>query len=203
VRGDEPGSTLIYPSVYNKAFELELHALAKLRRTHGVDSPEYRYLQKVIKYCDSHGVARFEQKLKSAWLRRNRMQHYGFEDLDLLRAVHTDFLKLHDKLQVEAMTFETITEQLLTAGICENTRAANTTTLYAIQWMHGHKFDFQKKQVQTHRARLRKIGIDIAMPCDISKFSLVTVTNARRIQVGQLVAPSWYQQPQRAIKLAA
>lgn len=197
------GSTLIYPSVYNKAFELRLHALSKLQRSHGADSPECKYLQRVIDYCEEHGVVRFEQKVKSAFLRRHDLQFYGFEDMDKLRAIHQEFLKLPEKLQVEAMTFETITQQLISAGVCSSTRSANTTTLYAIQWMHGHQFDISKTQVQTHRARLRKIGIDIALPCDVSKFSLVTVTSARKIQLGQLVAPNWYQQPRPQLRIAA
>lgn len=197
------GSTLIYPSVYNKAFELTLHSLPKIQRSHGADSPQYRYLERVIKYCDEQGVVRFEQKVKSAFLRRNGLQFYGFEDVEKLRVIHEEFLKLPDKLQVEAMTFETITEQLISAGVCKDTRSANTTTIYAIQWMHGHKFDLQKSQVKIHRARLRQIGIDIALPCDVSKFSLVTVTSARKIQLGNLVAPSWYQQPRPQLQLAA
>lgn len=189
------GSTLIYPSVYNKAFELELHALPKIKRLHGPESDEFQYLQNVIKYCNDNGVVRFEQKLKSAFLRRNHMQFYGLSNFKALRAVHDEFLNLHTKLKVESMSLESITQQLISNGICENTRSANVTTLYAIQWMHGEQFDLSKTQVQTHRARLRKIGIDIAMPCDVTKFSLVTVKEAKQITVGQLVAPTWYRKP--------
>lgn len=198
------GSTLIYPSVYNKAFELELHALPKIKRSHGVESDEYKYLQSVIDYCNQHGVVRFEQKLKSAFLRRNNMQFYGLSNFKALRAVHDEFINLHKKLKVESMTLESITQQLLNAGICETWRSANVTTMYAIQWMHGHQFDFSKSQVKTHRARLRKIGIDIAMPCDVTKFSLVTVKEAKQITVGQLVAPTWYRRPATVhLKIAA
>ena len=93
------------------------------------------------------------------------------------------------------MSLESITEKLISNGICEHTKSANATTLYAIQWMSGKIFDLKKKQVKTHRARLRKIGIDIALPCDLSKFSLVTVREATQITVGQLVAPTWYRKP--------
>lgn len=189
------GSSLIYPSVYNKAFELELHALPKIKRSHGAESDEYKYLQSVIEYCHHNGVVRFEQKLKSAFLRRNNMQFYGLSQYKALRSVHDEFINLHKKLKVESMTLESITQQLLNAGICETVRSANITTMYAIQWMHGEQFDLNKTQVQTHRARLRKIGIDIAMPCDVTKFSLVTVKEAKQITVGQLVAPTWYRKP--------
>lgn len=189
------GSSLIYPSVYNKAYELALHTLPKIKRLHGIESAEYKYLTDIIDYCHSHGVVRFEQKLKSAFLRRNNLQFYGLANFDVLRSVHHEFINLHKKLQVEHMSLESITQKLVANGICDNTRSANATTLYAIQWMHGHQFDFNKKQVKTHRARLRKIGIDIALPCDLSKFSLVTVKDSQTITVGQLVAPTWYRKP--------
>ncbi|MFQ1018192.1 phage/plasmid replication protein [Gilliamella sp. BG7] len=60
------------------------------------------------------------------------------------------------------MDFETVAEQLIRCGVVDTTRSANTTAMYALQWMHGQTFDFRKSQVQIHRARLRKIGIDIA-----------------------------------------
>lgn len=44
------------------------------------------------------------------------------------------------------MDFETISEQLIRHGVVETTRSANTTAMYAIQWMHGHTFDFNKRQ---------------------------------------------------------
>lgn len=198
------GGSLIYPSVYNKSFELELHALPKLKRSHGIESDEYKYLLKLIEHCKEQGVVRFEQKLKSAFLRRNKIRFYGmFKDTELVQ-IHNEFINLDKNLQVEHMTLESITQKLITNGICDNTRSANTTTLYAIQWMHGHTFDLSKSQVKTHRARLRKIGIDIAMTCDITKFSLVTVRESRAITVGKLIVPNWYRRAeQQHLKLAA
>ncbi len=190
------GGRLIYPSVYNKAYELELHALPKVKRKFGVDSPEWRYLVNIINYCNFHGVVRFEQKIKSEFLRRNNLNFYGLFDESSFRETHNEFLNIDQKLQVESMSLETITARLIREGICENTRAANVTTLYAIQWMHGHQFDFSKKQVQTHRARLRKIGIDIALKCDLTKFSLVNVRHSQTVEVKPLSMPDWYKKPQ-------
>ena len=195
--------SLIYPSVYIKSRELTLHALPKVVREFGQDSKEYIYLQKVISFCASHGVARFEQKLKSQFLRREGLNLYGQIDMTMLKKIHAEFLALPNKLQVEAMTMENIAEQLLRAGVVETTRAANTTCMYAIQWMHGQQFDLNKTQVQTHRARLRCIGIDIAMPCDISKFSLVKVKHARTVEVSELPCPSWYKLPKAPLSLVA
>lgn len=197
------GGRLIYPSVYNKAFELSLHALPKLKRSHGETSKEYEYLRSVIDYCKENGVVRFEQKLKSEFLRRNNFCYYGFIDEDALKPIHHEFLNIDQKLQVEAMNLETITQRLINEGICTNTRSANTTTIYAIQWMHGQSFDLSKSQVQVHRARLRKIGIDIALACDLSKFALVRVKESRSVTVRPLPIPAWYRKPEVKLEIAA
>lgn len=190
------GGSLIYPSVYNKAFELNLHTLPKIKRRFGTESKEIQYLWNVINHCQFHGVVRFEQKLKSAHLRKYNLNHYGLFDESEFQTLHEEFLNLDKKLQVEAMNLETITAKLIRENICTNTKAANITTLYAIQWMHGTKFDFSKKQVQTHRARLRQIGIDIKLPCDLTKFSLVQVRDSRTIELKDLPVPTWYRKPQ-------
>jgi len=197
------GGRLVYPSVYNKANEIALHTLPKVKRSFGDDSQEYQYLLQLIEYCKSEGVARFELKLKSEFLRRSDACFWGLFDESIFRSVHDDFLKLDEKLQVEAMDIETISEKLIREGICETTRSANTTTLYVIQWMHGHRFDFSKTQVQTHRARLRKIGIDIALPCDLTKFSLVSVRSSSSVVVRPLSVPAWYRRAENHLKLVA
>ncbi|WP_392565058.1 phage/plasmid replication protein, partial (plasmid) [Orbus wheelerorum] len=113
-----------------------------------------------------------------------------------LNELHDEFLNIDKKLSVNAMDFETISEQLLRHGVVDTTRSANTTAMYAIQWMHGQTFDFNKRHLQCHRARLRKIGIDIAQRCNLAKFSPVTVREIRQVQVSDCPIPKWYQMPQ-------
>ncbi|EAA7480119.1 Replication-associated protein G2P [Salmonella enterica subsp. enterica serovar Irumu] len=186
---------LIYPTVYNKANEIELHTLAKIKNKFTENSKEYNYITDVIKYCRCNGIVRFEQKLKSRFLQKQSLGYWGLSDYSALNKLHLDFLALDEKLSVNAMDFETISEHLVSSGVVETTRAANTTAMYAIQWFHGHVFDFNKKQVQTHRARLRKIGIDIAQKCNVSKFSPVVVKQSREIKVADCIIPSWYIKP--------
>lgn len=188
-------ASLIYPSVYNKAAELKLHQLPKIARHFGTDSNEYRELQRVISYCESHGVSRHEQKLKSAFLRRHDFRFYGLFNPALLKPFHDDFLSLDERLQVNAMTLETIADKLLRLGIVTSTKAANTTTMYAMQWMSGKHFDLSNSNVRTHRARLRQIGIDIADVCDVQKHSLVQIRKVTQIDVRDLPIPDWYQLP--------
>lgn len=189
------GGRLVYPSVYNKAFELALHALPKTLRKYGADSPEYAYLQQVIAYCLEHGVVRFELKIKSEFLSRENLRFYGLFDNSAFEPLINDFCALDGKLQVEAMNLETIGSRLIREGVVNDVRAANTTSIYAINWMHGHVYDLSKKSIQTHRSRLRKIGIDIARPCDQTKFSLINVVSTQTIFTRTLDVPAWYQMP--------
>lgn len=192
------GCRLIYPSAYNKAFELALHSLPKILRMFGESSEQYRYLLDVIDYCRTAGVVRFELKLKSEFLSRERMRFWGLADFAPLKNIFNEFYNLDSRLQVEAMNLETITQRLLDSGVCTTRLAANTTTLYAIQWMHGDVFDLSKTNVRRHRARLRKIGIDISRPCDLTKFSLVNVVSTKTIYTRPLDIPPWYFMPSNA-----
>lgn len=194
---------LIYPSVYNKGYEIELHSLGKIARKFGDDSEEMRHLQNIIGYCRSVGLVRFEQKLKTRYLQRNNLQYWGLSDYSPLETLMNEFTNIDQKLSVTSMDFETISERLLTLGIVDTTRAANTTAMYALQWMHGQNFDVSKTQIQTHRARLRKIGIDIATKCNISKFSPIFVTARREVKSNVAVPPNWYVMPQTQLRAVA
>jgi len=184
---------LIYANVYNKSYEIQLHLLPKIKRQFGDDSQEVRYLKQVIEYCKEQGVARAEQKFKSEYLRRNNLRFWGLFDESHFISAHNEFLKLDEKLQVTAMELETVAERLITEGIVENTKAANTTAMYALNWSHGMEFDVTKAQVKVHRARLRKIGIDIKFPFDAEKHSLISVRKATEVVIQKLSIPSWYQ----------
>lgn len=186
---------LIYPTVYNKGHELALHSLTKIKNKFGSDSEQVKHINKVIEYCEENGIVRFEQKLKSRYLQKNNLLFWGLSDYSILNELHNTFLNLDEKLSVNAMDFETISEHLISQGIVDTVRAANTTSMYAIQWFHGHSFDFSKSAVKIHRARLRRIGIDIAQRCNVAKFSPVITREVREIKVKDCVIPSWYLKP--------
>ncbi|MBA0219789.1 Replication-associated protein G2P [Pectobacterium brasiliense] len=186
---------LIHPSVYNKGHEIEEHSLVKIKNKFGADSIEVDYISNVIDFCKGVGIVRFEQKLKSRFLQKHALNYWGISDYSPLNKLHSDFLDIDKKLSVTAMDFETISEHLINRGVVETTKAANTTAMYAIQWFHGRTFDTNKNQVRVHRARLRKIGIDINQKCNISKFSPVIVKNVREIVVNECVIPDWYKKP--------
>jgi II/X family phage/plasmid replication protein len=189
-------AALIYPSVYIKAHEIALHTLEKIKRLHGTESPEYAYISRVYSYCLIVGVVRFEQKLKSRFLRRNNLQFWGLSDYSILKPIHQEFLDIDKTVQVNSMTYQSIAETLKEEGVCKSTQAANATASYFFMWLHGERFDLNKTQVQTHRARLRRINIDIAETCDITKHSPVRIKEIKEVEVGFLSIPDWYQNPQ-------
>lgn len=192
----------LYAKVYDKANELRLHTLPLIKKRYGERSDEYQYLLALADYCDQTGTVRFEQKFRSSFLRKNNLQFWGLSDYTDLKQLHEQFLAIDEKLKVSAMNLQTLTETLILEGICSNTKAANSTALYAINWMNGQKFDLEKSQVQTHRARLRKLGIDIAKPCNLTVFSPVIVKEVIEIEKRVLTPPSFYRHPNH-LRLAA
>jgi hypothetical protein len=185
----------LYPSVYDKAYEIALHSLAKVKRKFGETSPEYEYLNSLQQYCEQNGVARFELKLNSPFIKKNNLQYYGLSNYSILNDIFNEFLHLDKKLKVSAMNYETVSETLLSEGVVDTTKAANLTATYFHNWMHGQKFDFNKSQVKTHRARLRKIGIDIAKPCNLLTFSPVIIKEVIEIEKRELLPPPNYKFP--------
>lgn len=185
--------TLLYPTVYTKFNDMDLHLLPKMKRKYGIDSPEYKYSLKLRNYCFETGVVRHEQKLNGRFLQKNRLNYWGLSDYTQLNKLQSDFLKLDEKLQVTNMEILTISELLVTKGVCPTLRTANTTANYAILWMAGQHFDLNKSQVKTHRSRLRKIGIDIAEDCDISRHSVVHINRTIEINPQPMNIPDWYQ----------
>lgn len=192
----------LYAKVYEKANELRLHSLPIIKKRYGEHSDEYQYLAALADYCDQTGAVRFEQKFRSSFLRKNNLQFWGLSDYTDLKQLHEQFLGIDEKLKVSAMNLQTLTETLLSEGICKSTQSANSTALYAINWMNGEKFDLNKTQVQTNRARLRKIGIDIAKPCNLTVFSPVIVKEVIEIEKRALTPPAFYRHPNH-LRLAA
>ncbi|MBN2975641.1 phage/plasmid replication domain-containing protein [Pseudomonas lactucae] len=202
-KGNGQGGRLQYRKAYDKTFEMDQNCLPKIKRIYGEDSAEYKYVQRVRDYCFIEGVVRLEQELKCEYLQRESLCYWGLFDEGRLAQLHCEFLKIDEKLKVTAMDIVSISEQLLAEKIVDTTRAANTTALYAIQWMSGQCFDFKKRQVQDHAARLNRIGINIRNACDTSRFAPIFVRQCREVTKSTLAIPSWYQRPNHLQQVAA
>lgn len=193
-KGGEKAGRLVYPGNYNKAAELDAHLLPKVKRAYGEDSDEFRYVQGLRDWCASVGLVRSEIKLRSEFLKREGLCHWGLFDEGRLGEIHADFLRVGDKLQVTAMDIASISEQLMKEGVCDSMQAAGRTAMYAMEWMNGKVFDLEKSSVKTHRARLRQIGIDIKLPYDGTRHGVVFIRNVREVErTFDVVPPSFYR----------
>ncbi|HHW2079288.1 TPA: phage/plasmid replication domain-containing protein, partial [Pseudomonas aeruginosa] len=101
---------------------------------------------------------------------------------------------------VMAMDYETIAERLLSEEVVGSTQAANATANIAMKWMHcpGISFDFTKSQMKTYRARLNRIGINIAQPYDVTRHSVVMIRRAEEIVTSDVLElPEFYRHAPR------
>ena len=201
-KGNGQGGRLQYRKAYDKTFEMDQNLLPKIKRLYGDDSPEYAYVTKVRNYCSEQGVVRMEQELKSEYLQRECLCYWGLFNESRLGELHSEFLKIDEKLKVTAMDIVSISQQLLAEGVCDTLRSARTTASYALEWMTGAQFDFKKRQPNEHAAKLNQIGINIRNACDTSRFAPVFVRQCREVNKSALAVPMWYQRPNH-LKVAA
>ena len=187
-----------YSKAYGKANAIRKFLFPKCKRNFGEDSEEFRYLRGVAGHCELHGVVRMEQELKSEYLQREGLEWWGLFDEAQFQAIHSKFLGIDDKLEVMAMDYQTIAETLLARGIVSSKQAANATANEAMKWMHSSTYcpDFKKSQMQSYRARLNRIGLNIAQPYDITRHSVVTIKRQEEIVVSDVLElPSFYRHP--------
>lgn len=197
------GVRLQYRKAYDKAFEIADKLMPKIKRVIGAESPEFKYIQEVYDYCVNKGVVRMEQELKQEFLIRKGLHHWGLFEETNFQLLHDEFLASDSRLQVTAMDHQTIAEKLLADGIVKDTRSANSTAAYVYGWMAGQVYDLAKSQVKIARARLRKIGIDIANPSDGSRHPAMFVKRCEEVTTCDVLAvPSWYRRPNH-LQLAA
>lgn len=195
------GGNLIYASCYIKHEEMRVHYYDKIKRKFGEESQEFKYFKNVYEYCKENGVVRFEQKLKARYLQRENLCYWGISDFSVLENLQKEFTDMYKKLNVSQHDLETIAEQLVSQGIVDTLRKATTSAYYAMLWASGKELGLKSRQYETHRARLRKIGIDIANPCDVDKFQAVRVISCENIVVRPFKAPDFYQFPSNAPQL--
>ncbi|WP_225932861.1 phage/plasmid replication domain-containing protein [Pseudomonas oryzicola] len=67
-------------------------------------------------------------------------------------------------IEVFYLNCRELVERLLSDGIVTDQRSAYVSAIYYQLWREGQSFDVSDRSVQTHRARLRKLGFDIAKP---------------------------------------
>jgi len=198
LRGE--GSTYRYDKLYLKAKDLIDH---KAKRLKNATDSERKYYETLIEYCQDHGVVREEQSKKSPLLKRHgTLAYYGFCTEEDFHPYLLDIEVALGRLEVNHMNYETIADQLIQNEICKSRQSANATEGYAFKWLHGSSIDKAKSQYHVHRSRLLQLGIDIAMPYDVTRLA-PQIRSVAVIESKILSPPSWYKMPTRGCLKAA
>lgn len=187
------GSEYKMTSIYDKENDLTRQRKKRLKHASDID---IKYYDDLIEYCKENGVAREEHKFKRLFLAKNNLKFYGlFKDSDF-----EPYLKsigdVMSRCEVTGMKQQSIADQLLAKEIVKSRQAANATQCYASMWMDGDDLQnhLGRSQWYEHKSRLKKIGLDITSPFDVTRMAPVLVQR-KVIEVSALSVPSWYRQP--------
>ncbi len=201
--GSGKGARLQYRKAYDKANEMKLKHLPKVKRAYGENSPEYKYAQELCAYAEQVGIVRLEQELKAEFLSREKLCYWGLFDEGIFKTLHEEFTGVDQRLKVTKMDMVSIAQQLLLEGVVTTPRAANLTASYALMWMHGQELVLSERSFETHAARLNKIGINIRNTPDLTTFSTVFIRDMKEINpIKGIAPPAWYKRPSH-LRLAA
>ena len=189
------GSEWLLIKLYAKAIELQRHSKKNAKNS----NENKEYIDKLTTYCASKGVVRLEYSLRQKLLKRHNLQFYGLisEDEYLTHLKH--FEDAMKTIEISHDEHQSIAQQLLNNGAVDTQRKANTTMNYFTLWQNGVDMReiLSSSQYYEHKARLKKIGIDIGQQFDVSRMC-PTLRRSEEIEVQSLQIPSWYQLPKVA-----
>lgn len=190
VKGE--GSTYRYDKLYIKELDLLTHRDKRLK--HATQS-ERDYYDRLIEYCRDNGIVREEQSKKAPFLKKyGTLAFYGLcKEKDFLPYLG-DIENALKRLEVNHMNYETIAEQLIKQGVCNSAQSANATEAYALKWLHGAAIDKTKSQYHVHRSRLLRLGIEIAVPHDVTRLP-PQIRSSEVVDLKLATVPDWYQMP--------
>jgi hypothetical protein len=189
------GSRRLYFGFYSKGVEFDLPRVkSKLRgllESEQITQDDYDYYENVKSYAITQGIVRLEYKLKNNWLRDNNLRFY----IPSITAEHVSKkLNIAEKwvenMSVSKVSYNNIAEQLVEIGACKE-RASRFTESVFLRWLHGMDIGLAPSQLKVHRKRLLSLGIDIAMPCDVTSLRVHIRTD--EISLSDCPVPDWYR----------
>jgi hypothetical protein len=190
------GSEYFYQKLYDKAFDMaEPKKLRKMRRMvlKGIiTQDDLDYYQKVIAFCEEMGIVRDENEFKRRGLESRNLQFYGLMNEKDFEPYLNRLDTIMKRLEISAIDYVTISDQLISHNIVTSRQAANATQSVALAWLHGCAIDKSKSQYYVHRSRLLALGVDIAVPHDATR-PLPQIKREREIHVSSALVPDWYE----------
>ncbi|MBI2779413.1 MAG: hypothetical protein HYX62_06495 [Gammaproteobacteria bacterium] len=192
------GSSWRYDKIYDKGYDLASRKKLKKLKT----DEERDYYKRLIDYCEEMGIAREEHTFKQKFLSRHNFCFYGMVRESDFEPYLNEIDNAMKRLEIAAVDYITIADQLLDREIVKSRQAANTTEGYALKWLHGHALE-HNSQYYVHRGRLLQLGIDISLQFDGTK-PVPQLKRDREIHVSTVLPPPWYRMPEvPTLKLVA
>lgn len=190
------GSKWMINKLYDKSYELKEHLKKDRRKKDSSTDNQLKYIEKLINYCEEQGVVRDEYSLKQMFLKKHRLQYYGLVTENDFYLHLTDIENAMKTIKISHDEHKSIADQLLDFGIVKSRQSANATQSYAIMWQNGINIKevLTRSNYFVHKARLKKIGLDIGQQFDVTRLC-PTLKRSEIIEVNSLEIPDWYQMP--------
>lgn len=197
--GREAGSRRVYFKYYDKAQDIARTAQKVLRALDrraaqageiGKAASIGLYYQRLEEWARSVGLLRFEVSLKATLLGdigANRPDWWSRENMSKVIQLYAK----HGRADVAVNQYDNVYSELLAAGVKESEAGRAHHVLRA--WLAGDDVKSQMKQrtYYKYRAILRRIGVDIGAPCDITALPM----RIEEVRVQAVDAPDWYRGP--------
>jgi Phage X family/Phage replication protein CRI len=184
------GSTHRYIKCYAKSIDLERHQKRNLKKSNHVDQV---YYQKIIDYSKQQGVVREEHSFKNRWLKDQCLFAYGLIKENQFQPYLTCIDDARNRLEVNKVDPLEIERELIELEIVKTAGAAQATQAFYLYWMMGKSL-IKNETFYRHCRRLLQLGIDIRIPCDLTR-SPVQFKETEFIEVKPLAVPDWYKMP--------
>ena len=193
------GSRRVYHKYYIPAHKLRdvLAVLLKQKKNNKVGvidlslNSHIAHVQTLIEHCVQVGMVRHEVELKQTELVDRNLQHIENWTNEIMTNVIYPY-QFHRKLKIEETRLQDVKQFFLDFG--ESPRVANQCDLIHTKWVYGNDINelfTSERTFYRYRKLLLNIGVDIAVPCDISRIPL----RVNKINVSESNPPNWYILP--------
>ncbi|MEQ6340121.1 MAG: hypothetical protein M3A44_00360 [Gammaproteobacteria bacterium] len=127
------GSSWRYDKIYDKGHDMACRKKLKKLKT----DEERDYYKRLIDYCEEMGIAREEHTFKQKFLSRHNFCFYGMVRESDFEPHLNEIDNAMKRLEIAAVDYITIADQLLDREIVKSRQAANATQNYAMPWFHA------------------------------------------------------------------
>jgi len=180
------GSRYTYFKYYVKAVELLKH------RKKATSSEDQKYFDKLVRWCESVGLVRFEVALKSMALKRDGLDIVGNWTGEIMGQViekYAAHFRFNGKGGAKGHPLDRVVSDLVDQGVPLG--LARRCHMVARAWLSGSNIQADMSRASFYRVRrpLLGIGIDIGLRCDVRTL----LPQVREFSVQSVNPPEFYR----------